>query len=205
MEFKAELGRGYCELWRHIFVGRFNRRLLKHSRPLHSIHSYRRETGVIPACLHLLCYQEPVEANLHDGMPNIRSVMPRQWSLMAIGAIASKAKNSARPFDKLCYLSETDLTARTIPVDQSGRLKLWAANIGRIQWDSTAELPWPPPKKGAEGRWSDQRASWGPGRSAAGNTSIVSGDRRYRTGSVDDLVFESRALNDAVKADSHSY
>ncbi len=49
---------------------------------------------------------------------------------MAIGAIASKAKNSARPFDKLCYLSETDLTARTIPVDQSGRLKLWAANIG---------------------------------------------------------------------------
>jgi ankyrin repeat protein len=26
------------------------------------------------------------------------------------------------------------------------------------------------------------------------------GDRRYRTGSVDDLVFESRALNDAVKA-----
>lgn len=48
---------------------------------------------------------------------------------MAIGAIASKAKARARLFDKLCYLSETDLTARTVLVDQSGRLKIWAANI----------------------------------------------------------------------------
>lgn len=85
---------------------------------------------MIPACLHLLCYQEPVEANLHDGMPNIRSAMLQQRALMAIGAIASKAKTSARLFDKLCYLSKKDLTARTVLVDQSGRLKFWAANIG---------------------------------------------------------------------------
>jgi len=49
---------------------------------------------------------------------------------MAISAIASEAKTSDRLFDRLCYLSETDLIARTDPVDQSGRLNFWQQILG---------------------------------------------------------------------------
>ncbi len=53
--------------------------------------------------------------------------------------IAPKVHECVRRFNALCdLLSEADRTARPALVDQLGRLKIWAGNIGAFQ-----ELPLP--------------------------------------------------------------
>lgn len=116
---------------------------------------------------------------------------------MAIGAIASKAKVSARLFDELCYLPETDLTARTVLVDQSSRFHIWAANIGALQ---DPPLPSSLDHRLREApRVADQIKGLLDDLMEALQEilPIVLGDVTNRTGSVDDLVSEPRALNDA--------
>ena len=54
-------------------------------------------------------------------------------------SIAPKVHECVRRFNALCgLLPETDRTARPALVDQLGRLKIWAGNIGAFQ-----ELPLP--------------------------------------------------------------
>jgi len=116
---------------------------------------------------------------------------------MAIGAIASKAKASARLFDELCYLSETDLTVQHVLVDQSGRFEIWAANIGAFQ---EASLPSSLDHRLKEvPRVADQIKALLEDLVEALQEilPIVSGDRTNRTSHVDDLVSESRAFNNA--------
>lgn len=116
---------------------------------------------------------------------------------MAIGTIASKAKASARLFDELCSLPDIDSTARTVLVDQSSSFQIWAANIGALQ-----EPPLPSSL--------DHRLREAPKvadqikglledliETLQEILPIVTGDRTNRTGSVDDVVSESRALNNA--------
>jgi len=116
---------------------------------------------------------------------------------MAIGAIASKAKASARLFDELCYLPETDLTARTVLLDQSSRFQIWAANIGALQ-----EPPLPSSldhRLREAPRIADQIKELLDDLIEALQEilPIVLGDVTNRIGSVDSLFSESRALNDA--------